>query len=340
LEELRLGYVACTRPRRRLVASAHWWGPTQKKRRGPSTYLLALRSFCDARGLPVGPWADAPADDAANPQLGAVEHIAWPRPLDPAAHRLRLDAARAVRAAMTTSGPVEGLAPDEVVQVAHWDRDIDLLLGELRQFHLPSREAAREVELPASLSATQLLKLAADPAGLARSLVRPMPRPPAPTARRGTRFHAWVESLFAQQPLLEPDDLPGAADHDIVDEADLEQLKQAFLRSPYALRPPHAIEAPFQLVLAGRVVRGRIDAVYETGDGFEVVDWKTNRRATADPLQLAVYRLAWAEIVGLPVERVTAAFLYVRTGEVVRPADLPGREDLERLLSIDDSGGP
>jgi DNA helicase-2/ATP-dependent DNA helicase PcrA len=149
-----------------------------------------------------------------------------------------------------------------------------------------------------------------------------------------------VESLFAQQPLLEPDDLPGAADDDIVDEADLEQLKQAFLRSPYALRSPHAIEAPFQLVLAGRVVRGRIDAVYETGDGFEVVDWKTNRRATADPLQLAVYRLAWAEIVGLPVERVTAAFLYVRTGEVVRPADLPGREDLERLLSSDDSGGP
>jgi len=195
------------------------------------------------------------------------------------------------------------------------------------------REVERVVELPASLSATQLLKLSADPDGLARELVRPMPRPPAPQARRGTRFHAWVETLFAQQPLLEPGDLPGAADHDIVDEADLDALKQAFLRTPYAERPPYAIEAPFQLAVAGRVVRGRIDAVYDTDDGFEVVDWKTNRRATADPLQLAIYRLAWAEIAGVPIGQVSAAFLYVRTGQVVRPVDLPGRAELERLLT-------
>jgi DNA helicase-2/ATP-dependent DNA helicase PcrA len=329
-EELRLGYVACTRPRRRLVASSHWWGPTQKRRRGPSSYLLALREFCESRGLELGPWAEPPADDAVNPQLGVVEHIPWPRPLDPVAHRLRAEAADAVCAAMGSAGTLvpSELTPEEAVRVAQWDRDIELLLSELRR----GREVSRVVELPASLSATQLLKLSADPDGLARELARPMPRPPAPQARRGTRFHAWVETLFAQQPLLEPDDLPGAADHDIVDEADLEVLKQSFLRTPYAERRPYAIEAPFQLAVAGRVVRGRIDAVYETGDGFEVVDWKTNRRATADPLQLAIYRLAWAEIAGVPVEQVSAAFLYVRTGEVVRPADLPGRADLERLL--------
>jgi DNA helicase-2/ATP-dependent DNA helicase PcrA len=32
------------------------------------------------------------------------------------------------------------------------------------------------------------------------------------------------------------------------------------------------------------------------------------------------------------VESVTAAFVYVRTGEVVRPEGLPGRAELERLL--------
>ena len=42
------------------------------------------------------------------------------------------------------------------------------------------------------------------------------------------------------------------------------------------------------MVLAGQVVRGRIDAVYEeqTADGesgFLVVDWKTSRSPTADP---------------------------------------------------------
>jgi len=330
LEELRLGYVACTRPRRRLVASSHWWGPTQKRRRGPSPYLLALREFCQSRGLCVGPWADPPDDDAVNPQLGVVEHIAWPRPLDPDAHRLRVEAADAVYAAMGSGSAFvpSDLTLDEARRVAQWDRDIELLLDELRR----GREVSRAVELPTSLSATQLLKLSADPDGLARELVRPMPRPPAPQARRGTRFHAWVESLFAQQPLLEPDDLPGAADHDIVDEADLDALKQAFLASAFAERRPHAVEAPFQLALGGRVIRGRIDAVYATRDGFEVVDWKTNRRETADPLQLAIYRLAWAEVAHLPVERVSAAFCYVRTGEVVRPARLPGREELVGLL--------
>ncbi|MGH3329486.1 MAG: ATP-dependent helicase, partial [Streptomycetales bacterium] len=43
LEELRLGYVAFTRPRTLLVASGHWWGPSQKRPRGPSPYLEQLR---------------------------------------------------------------------------------------------------------------------------------------------------------------------------------------------------------------------------------------------------------------------------------------------------------
>ncbi|PLW71186.1 ATP-dependent DNA helicase, partial [Streptomyces sp. DJ] len=176
--------------------------------------------------------------------------------------------------------------------------------------------------------------------GFARELARPMPRPPQPAARRGTRFHAWVESLFEPRPLLEPDDLPGFEDDGIVDEEDLEALKEAFLRTPYAHRTPYRVEAPFVLRLAGRTVRGRIDAVYRDrdrdggadGPAFEVVDWKTGRAGSADPLQLAVYRLAWAEQQGVPLSEVSAAFLYVRTGETVRPEGLPDRAALERIL--------
>jgi DNA helicase-2/ATP-dependent DNA helicase PcrA len=85
------------------------------------------------------------------------------------------------------------------------------------------------------------------------------------------------------------------------------------------------------------VIRGRIDAVYrESADGkgttYEIVDWKTGRTRSGDPLQLALYRLAWAEQQGVPLESVNAAFLYVRTGEVVRPQGLPDRAALERLL--------
>ena len=91
----------------------------------------------------------------------------------------------------------------------------------------------------------------------------------------------------------------------------------------------HALGGPDQLTLAGRVIRGRIDAVYRDRDGgpdgttYEIVDWKTNRSRSADDLQLAVYRLAWAEQHDVPLDRVTAAFLYVRTGEIIRRPALP-----------------
>ena len=89
-------------------------------------------------------------------------------------------------------------------------------------------------------------------------------------------------------------------------------------------------------------MRGRIDAVYEDGDGFLVVDWKTNRSQTADPLQLAIYRIAWAELTGVDLSRVRAGFYYVRSGEVVTydGAQLPDRVALEQLLdSVALSGG-
>ncbi|MGW3324394.1 UvrD-helicase domain-containing protein [Streptomyces virginiae] len=236
-----------------------------------------------------------------------------------------------------TADPAGGdLVPEEARAVASWDRDLDALEGELRR----ARAAVRDVELPSALSASQLLRLAADEQGFVRDLARPMPRPPQPAARQGTRFHAWVESRFDELPLpfldvLDPvADLPGAgSDQEIADEADLDSLKAAFERSPYADRPPHRMEAPVQLTLAGRVVRGRIDAVYKNPDGsYEIVDWKTGRTTEADPLQLAVYRVAWAEATNTPLDRVTAAFLHVRSGRVIRPRNLPDRARLERIL--------
>ncbi|NXY98012.1 PD-(D/E)XK nuclease family protein, partial [Streptomyces sp. BR123] len=165
---------------------------------------------------------------------------------------------------------------------------------------------------------------------------------PAPAARRGTRFHAWVESRFEELPLpfldvLDPEGggLPGS-DQEVADEADLTALKESFERSEYAERTPYRLEVPVQLTLAGRVIRGRIDAVYRNPRGsryaYEIVDWKTSRSTEADPLQLAIYRLAWSETTGTPLRRVGAAFLHVRSGRVIRPRRLPGRATIERIL--------
>ncbi|KOV60143.1 ATP-dependent helicase [Streptomyces sp. MMG1121] len=440
-EELRLGYVTFTRPRSLLLGSGHWWGPSQKKPRGPSGFLHALYDHCAAGHGEIEEWADEPAEDEENPALHtATADQVWPLPLDddalarrraaaetvlahldgltaqdtgrpPAAHDPAAfddpdwptppdeklhdedfpydeepydadaydedfpydedafpddelpyavdavpmddadepagrdtarptvpDQASAPRHRPRPAGPPQHtrLTPEEARAVGSWDRDLDALAGEL----LRARQAVTDVPLPATLTASQLLLLAQDPDGLAQELARPMPRPPQPAARRGTRFHAWVEARFEELmlPLLEPDELPGS-DAEIADEQDLEALKEAFERTAYARRTPYRVEAPFQLTIAGRVVRGRIDAVYKNDDGdeatYEIVDWKTGRTRTADPLQLAVYRLAWAEQQGVPPESVTVAFLYVRTGEVVRPAGLPDRAALERLLTED-----
>ncbi|WP_039947515.1 ATP-dependent DNA helicase [Streptomyces sp. NRRL S-118] len=463
-EELRLGYVTFTRPRSLLLASGHWWGPSQKRPRGPSPFLHALYDHCAAGFGEIEAWADEPGEGAENPCLGASSaDRPWPLPLDPASLSRRRAAAdtvlrhletRASAAPLDASGRLSGdsnhsdprghsdprdhpdpdepwpdepadpdhpdlrehpdpdepwpddladwdewaaelpgerpagfphadlpgprrggaadgprpgspdpapsrapapapasapvpapgtergapdrLTPEEARTIASWDRDLGALTSEL----LRARATTRDVHLPASLTASQLLRLAADPDGFAQELARPMPRPPQPAARRGTRFHAWVEARFEELPLplLGPDELPGgeayADEPEIADERDLAALKEAFENTPYAHRTPYRVEAPFQLTLAGRVVRGRIDAVYRdarTGT-YEIVDWKTNRFRTADPLQLAVYRLAWAEQHGLAPDEVAAAFVYVRTGEVVRPDGLPGRAEIERIL--------
>ncbi|MFI1395135.1 ATP-dependent helicase [Streptomyces sp. NPDC020681] len=409
-EELRLGYVTFTRPRSLLLGSAHWWGPTQKRRRGPSAFLQALYDHCAQGSGEIEAWADEPEADAENPALhGSTPDQAWPLPLDPTSlsHRRRaadtvlsyLDAPevpdprdhdhhdyadseyadaeyedgaftdaeyvdeafadaeyeddtyeydehedeepfpyRPAPALPHQAGPPHQrreapLTPEDARAIASWDRDLQALTTELHRI----RAAVRDVPVPPSLTASQLMRLAADPDGFAQELARPMPKPPQPAARRGTRFHAWVESRFEELPLpmLGPDELPGgdADDPEIADERDLAVLKEAFEHTPYAHRTPYRMEQPFQLTLAGRVIRGRIDAVYRGEDGtYEIVDWKTGRSTIADPLQLAIYRLAWAEQHDLPLEAVDAAFVFVRSGEVVRPQTLPDRAALERIL--------
>ncbi|MFF0556796.1 UvrD-helicase domain-containing protein [Streptomyces sp. NPDC004266] len=409
-EELRLGYVTFTRPRSLLLGSAHWWGPAQKKPRGPSDFLQALYDHCAAGHGEIEAWADEPEEDAENPSLAAGDKdLAWPLPLDAEALRRRREAAKAVttrlwayvprgeggapgrspeegghhpagtapdlpdpdlpdpdpedlwpdeeepvwdeeelpedlhrdaipapREEPRPPEPYDGPTPEDTKTIASWDRDLTALTTELRR----ARATTRDVLLPAYLSASQVLRLAADPDGFAQELARPMPKAPQPAARRGTRFHAWVESRFEELPLpfLGPEELPGGEDFagepEILDERDLDELKEAFARTPYAHRTPYRVEVPVHLSLAGRVVRGRIDAVYRDPESgaYEIVDWKTSRDRSADPLQLAIYRLAWAEQHGLAPEEVTAAFVYVRTGEVARPTRLPGRAELEAVL--------
>jgi DNA helicase-2/ATP-dependent DNA helicase PcrA len=332
-EELRLGYVALTRPRHELWVSSYCWTEQRKSPLGPSAYQRTVRDAAAGWGGEPEAWLDAPEKGSPNPAVVPGEAVSWPVTEHTAEALRRLEAAELVRAARPED-PDPDLDLVEQAVVRQWDEELDRLLAEART----DRGAVVDVPLPSSLSATALARLRDAPDEFVRELVRPMPRPPSPTARFGTRFHAWVEARFGQQPLLDPDDLPGRGDTGIDDDADLAALVARFEAGPFGERQPFAVEAPFALVLAGQVVRGRIDAVYreplpDGGEGYLLVDWKTNRAQTADPLQLAVYRLAWAELQGVPVEHVRVAFHYVRTGDTVEPADLPGRAELEALVA-------
>jgi DNA helicase-2/ATP-dependent DNA helicase PcrA len=339
-EELRLGYVAFTRARHRLVVSSYVWREDRKTPLGPSPYQLVVRQTIAGWGGEPVAWLDTPDKGTPNPLRAGVREFPWPVTEHTAEALRRLAAAELVGDALEAGPDAEDpvLDPDidlvDLARVQEWDAELERLLEEARR----DRSSDVAVPMPASLSATSLARLRDDPAAFAGELVRPMPRPPSPAAKFGTLFHAWVEARFGQQPLLDPEDLPGRADPGIDDETELRELEEAFVAGPFGDRVPHQVEAPFALVLGGQVVRGRIDAVFtetrsDGAAGFLLVDWKTNRAASADPLQLAIYRLAWAELHGLPLESVRAAFYYVRTGAVVEPDDLPARPELERLVA-------
>jgi DNA helicase-2/ATP-dependent DNA helicase PcrA len=291
-------------------------------------------------------WAE-PDVESGNPMTAVDRTSLWPLdPLGPypgdrgPGRRAAVEAGAAlVRAAGVEAGQLPFGRPDLPGRAGEWAVDVERLLSERQRLGVGS---TIEVELPRQLSVSQLVELERDPVELARSIRRPVPRSPAPWARRGTRFHTWLEQRWQAQTLLDVDQLPGAAD-ETAEDRDLDELRAAFERSEWAARTPAHVEVPFEMALdGGTVIRGRMDAVFgDARDGWLVVDWKTGARpggaaADAAAVQLAAYRLAWARLSGIPddeMHRVRAAFHYVRSGETVEPAALLDAAGLHALVS-------
>jgi DNA helicase II / ATP-dependent DNA helicase PcrA len=344
-EERRLAYVAATRAAFWLGCTGYWWGDGVS-RLGPSVFLEEVRAACEAGAGTVPAWADAPAEEAENPALAEPATASWPA--HPAGSRYEavreagdlVNEAMAAPAAPPSGAPdTAGLNAEELELIGAWERDAGLLLAERAQRR---GDEAISVGLPRRLPVSSLVTVARDPAALAQQVRRPMPRPPAPLAQRGTQFHRWLEQRFGPQRLIDPGDLLGAADADAEPDADeaLTELRERFEAGEWAQRWPLEVEVPFETLIGDRLVRGRIDAVFaDAPDGrFDVVDWKTGRRPAspdeerAVAVQLAAYRLAWATLAGVPVADVRAAFSYVRDDVTVRPADLLDETGLTGLI--------
>ena len=301
-DERRLFYVALTRAKQRLAVTASWWYGRDKREKGPSQFWEELEGL-EERGLLTVFRRDEQPEE--NPLFEAMESRRdWPPP-----------ARAGVEDDLFPQG--WGTAADEVVSGR---RTLDSLLGRLES---PDRDAAQSLidtherdlkviataerpeavvdpSVPQIISATSLVRLENQEITV-WDLVRPLPERPTAARRIGTELHRLVEersrglSAFPEEHELdEPSEVsePGVISKLLARWEDLGYggRKLATLPSGEAM-----VELPFTLKRNGQIIRGRIDAVYETEDGgLEIVDFKTGRRFEKNEGidQLEVYREA------------------------------------------------
>jgi DNA helicase-2/ATP-dependent DNA helicase PcrA len=322
-EEIRLGYVAMTRARTHLFCSTSFWRDGAKPV-APSALFEKVQEVASAVGTVLAA-PSAPDSADRNPARDIEITAEWPR--DPLGNR-RADFNRTV--ALVESAPpinLEGKAPDEL---RDYVEDARAIIAEFNEY----KAGALDVALPPRLSTSTLIALHEDRAELARTIRRPMPRAMDEFSHRGTAFHLWIEGHFNAKVLFDDEDFDTLTP--LADDQKLEDLKAKWLASDWAKLQPYAVEVPFETVIAGILVRGRIDAVYKSDNGFEVIDWKTGSKELGESaaVQLAVYRLAWAKLQGVAVESVSAAFHYVPIDKTDRRADLLTEEQLVGLLKL------
>lgn len=331
-EEQRLAYVAVTRARSHLFCTSSWWRSGKKFVAPSPLYKVVFNQVSEMGGEIFGE-IDIPPTEPENPGLVNPKSGQWP--VDPLGNR-RSQFEVVLTALQTTQADISELAnnPNLTQQIMHLKSGVELALKENER-----DKSEVIVKLPPHLSVSALLALASDRSEFAARIRRPLPFKPDPIARRGTAFHSWLEERFGAVAFLDEDELPGSADEGAFDESVLASLKEKWMASEWASRSPFAVEVPFERSIAGVLLRGRMDAVYQTASGgFEVVDWKTGsaksgRELELAAIQLAMYRLAYSEIADCNLSDVGAAFHYVSSQETIRPANLLDRDGLINLIN-------
>ena len=345
-EELRLGYVAVTRARHRLVVSSLLLEPP------PGRPRWALRLPADAArdagtlGVRARALARQAGQGAANPLAAAARRAVpgrWRRTParssdgcgPPSWSRAGRGRAPGRRAGAPTAADAEPAS-------STWSRRPGRRVGR------GARAAARRgpaatgrqslgVPLPSSLSATALARLRDDPDVFA---ARPGPADAAPAVgrRRGSAPGSTPGSRRASgsSSSSTPTTCPAAADADIDDEDDLQELIGLFEEGPFARPDPGApSRRRSRWCWPARWSAAASTRSTPTPRGRRLPRRRLEDQPRRRPPTRSSSRstgVAWAELTGVPLERVRAAFYYVRTGDLVEPAGLDGREELEALL--------
>ncbi|MBP6087178.1 MAG: ATP-dependent helicase [Rhodoluna sp.] len=315
LEELRLIYVAVTRPKESLLLSGSYWKPGNKKPRQASRYLLTALELGCLRGVEIPELATE-----SNPLSEVQKFESWP--LDPLGERHR----KVVEAARDRTLDAIDRAAEMAAGLKFGDRvqaDIDLLLAERDE----ALKLANKVQLPVRVPASRFKDFVSDLPALTERYRRPMPQKPYKQTRNGTLFHSWVEARFGAAHLSDDLDSSDNLNESLANES-IEELQANFEGSRWAKLEPLEIEREIQLTIGANTFICKLDAVFETVNGVEIVDWKTGKKPkdsedeSLRSLQLALYRLAYSRFSGLPIEKIEASFYFVADDSEVKPARL------------------
>lgn len=321
----RLAYVAYTRARSQLYISYSLVDKNRPNRRR-SPYFDLVSDHPDT--TMTHQVIDPSCDDSDT--VDGLRAVPWPLPLDADDYERRLEAADQVRSFIGSDVCEEpGLEPQAQAFVRTAFAQAQELIEQRRaRYHAP------QVTIPPNITPTGLMKAFTDPEAYRRSLIRPMPRPVNKATGLGSRFHAWIERYF-QHP-----GNPSLDEEFVADDAtpyDLDHLVNCFLKGRFAHLKPVAIEESFDLLIGGQVISGRIDAVFDCPDDpefdYRIVDWKTSTKPQ-DPIQLSLYRMAWARTNDLSLDRVDAIFYHVLTDECERPPLLSAQQLAHQLDEV------
>lgn len=313
-EERRVAYVAVTRAERELLLTASYWRRGIKTANTISDFLAEQIQVGHLTAY--GELAAAPGE--TNP-LDALEQSAfWPKVAAPE----RLAKLRLARNLVEAADPA--VATGELAQ----------LLAERRR-----RLEPRTPLLPRRMSASSLVALISNPIEFAQRLARPEPSEFSSSAQLGSAVHAALEEAFAGEDSV---GFLAALIHasEAEDERPAAALLQNYLESDRARSAPEFVEHEVEFVLGPLIVSCKLDAVFRNEFGYEIIDWKTGAPPATDEeleergLQLALYRVGLSELLQVPLERISAAFFFLATGEQIVPARLAGREQLEQKLAL------
>lgn len=312
-DERRLFYVAITRAKQLLVLTAAWWYQgSDKTPKGPSPF------WDEAAAHPATTVLVRAAQPATSPLAERLRgRVQWPPParrpaeaadpLFPEGVAAAVELARRDPAALAARVPPAQVAEFQAALAA--GRNLQAVAG-------PAPSPAAPLP-PRILSVSQVLTYARCPRDFYWTVVRPLPTQPRVAARLGTVVHRLLERRARGLPdLVDVGDLGGENPAGVAEPSLVERATRNFQATRYARLPVAEAEAGVALRSGQWVIRGRIDAVFRTPDGVELVDWKTGHRRLPDPApagldQLGVYALALWQLGKLPPEGCLASYCYL-----------------------------